>query len=129
MKAECLIAQMEIATAVETAISAIEQAGELKRRDLEAQSMRVYARALRKRGDVADARDIARQAWQIVEKDFDVQKRAQFALEYALCLSANNQHAEAVDLVESNVRGVRLVEPEYIFRELDGSFGELVASA
>jgi len=127
-KAECLIATGDTDMAVETVLSAIEQAGKLKRQDIEAQALRTYARALRKRGDENDARDIARQAWQMTEHDLDPQKRAQFALEFALNLFANNQFAEAVELISNHVQGVNLVEPEYIFNELNDAFGGMLAS-
>ncbi len=127
-KAECLIALDDIDTAIETAIYALDQAGELKRRDIEAQSMRVYARALRKRGDFADARDLAREAWQFVAEDSDAHKRAHFAVEYGLALDAKMQRAEASDLIKRHVRGVRIVEPEHILREFAESFSDLADS-
>ncbi len=124
-KSECLIAQGDIDAAVETAISAIEQAGKLKRRDIEAQALRVYARALRTGSVHGDAKNVAKEAWQMVAMDYDPQKRARFALDFALCLAANKQLAEATDLIEEHVRGVRLVEPEHILREFADVFGEL----
>ncbi|MBC8509306.1 MAG: tetratricopeptide repeat protein, partial [Chloroflexi bacterium] len=125
-KSECLIALDDIDAAIETAKYALDQAGELKRRDIEAQALRVYARSLRIRGDIEDARDIAKEAWQMVEMDHDPHKRAKFVIDYALVLTAKNQHAEAIDLIEKHVRSVSLVETEHILRELTDAFGELI---
>lgn len=124
-KAEGLLVVEDVNAAIEIALNALDQAGELNRRDIEAQALRVYARGLRKRGDKIDSRNIAREAWQLVEKDRDRQKRAQFALDYALSLSENNQHAEADDLVAKHVQGVRLIEPEHIHKEISSTFGNL----
>jgi len=126
-KSECLIAMDDIDIAIEIAQSARDKAGELQHRDSEAQALRVYGRGLRRRGDYDEARDIAHQVWQLVENDRDLQKRAQFMLDYALALFALGQAKEANKFVNEHVRGINLVEPAHIIAEAAKAFGDLAS--